>query len=869
MTSIHPSTPSVIASQHGWRKVVLDSKFYNYLIGITLLVDCFSSMLLHPIDFNSLNSTDLLRSAYLLLSLVCFTLMVVTRHQTIMSYVLLCVLMLHPLLIVNSGLLDVRMSVHYVSIAFLIQVGQQIQQLSYKAFILLTLTLLILFLSMVLKPKLNIDETSLALKIQMCISILYSGIFIFTGILVQRAKSYYITIDKELSEQIRYITDQFSKINSLTPSLQALLGKFKDKTNLFFKSSQCELLVHPEKLVKGDLDLDSSFKLSESDKNADSIQQIMTNKLPLLIGKFSKIKGSIENISPDSSLLIVPITRNNEVIGLFKITNSKSFYFKESHLHLTKLIAAMCAAKILEFENRVLSLQSFEIEIESQHLQELDELKYNFIENISKSIKAPLRSLLAKTKILDDHTEDLKQKKLIQLIRSNSTQLKKILDQLLELNEIDVTTKELQLNQINISKLIHDWQHTFSRIAKQRNIDFKLNGPSSLTVIGDEKKLTSIIHNLVNNALKYTPNYGTVEVDYGLNENTFYLHVNDSGQGIPAPYREKIFDRFFRLGEADGKGTGIGLSIVKELTEILGGKIEISDSKLGGASFQFSYNIRYVEGVLPPNLAMDNEEKSLPLENEQKMVLIIDDHEEMREFITNCLNADYNCVQAANGRIGLALAQKIIPDIIITDLMMPGMNGEELCAQVRSNLELSHIPIVVLSAMSTGEDKIRLYEIGADNYLVKPFEVVELKAIIESLLQARTLLTDQFKAKYLKHDAVEETYENREKNFLEKVQQTVLDNLTNEDFNVVSLCTILGMGRNQTQRKIKALTGMTPVEFIRETKLKEAAIRLLETDASISTIANETGFNNLSYFTKVFKSAYGILPFEYKNQKTI
>lgn len=868
MTSIDSSTvyPSVIGAQKGWRKVILYPRFYPLLIAITLNADVIISFVLHPINFIEPNTFDFVRIAYFIISLTGLGLAVLTQPNIKLTYILIIWLMIHPIIIINSGLMDVRMSVHYVSIAFLIQLGQQIKQLTYKSFIVLTLVMLLFFLSLVLKPKLNVDESSLALKIQIIISMLYSAIFIFIGILVQRARSYYITIEEELSQQIHYITGDFSKISSLTSSLSALLDQFKTKTNAFFQGSTCDLLIDQSIILNESFTLNKSFLLTDEELKNKTIRSILTSKQPLLLGKSSRIKTRKTGQSPHASLLIVPLVRNKEVIGILRIKNTNPYHFNESHLHLTKLIATICAAKILEFENRQLSLQSLEIEIESQHLQELDELKYSFIENVSRSIKAPLRSLLAKTQKIEAQLTEDRQKKLIQLIRSNGNQLKNILDQLLELNEIDVTNKELKLERIDIAHLISDWKHTFIRIAGQRQIKLSIIGPTSLIISGDEKKLTSIIHNLVHNALKYTPTNGSVVVNYGQDEDNFYLHVDDSGEGIPVHYREKIFERFYRLGEADGKGTGIGLSIVKELTEIMGGKIQILDAELGGASFQFTYNLKYVEGIYPPHSFTAVEQNIIPALDDKKVVLVIDDHKDMREFICNCLGTSYACLQAENGKIGLSLAQQIIPDIIITDLMMPEMNGEELCANIRKNMELSHIPIIVLSAKSTGEDKIALYEIGADNYLVKPFEVDELMAIIKSLLQAREQLSHQFKSLYFQHDSVTEMYENKEKLFLEKVQGIILQNLNSNDFNVVSLCSSLSMGRNQTQRKIKALTGMSPVEFIRDTKLKEAALRILETDLSISQIANETGFNNLSYFTKIFKKAYGVLPSDYKNQ---
>lgn len=854
-------------AQTGWRKIVLQPSFYAYLVGVFLLSDAVLSLLLNPIDFNRISAIETIQLTYLGLGIFGLIVLYFSKSKTYLIYTILLLIMVFPVFIIKNELMDVRMSLHYVPIAFLVQVGQQNKKLNYQVFIMLTLLMLIFFLILVLEPNINIDETSTALKIQMSLSMVYSAILIFLGILAQKARSYYIIIEKELIEQIGYVTKEFSKTTPFQSSLEDILEDFQTKTSHFFNQSKCRFILNSDiRTTVKKKDLASTYFQSLSDLKNPLFDKLLKKKKTLLYGNAHSQNQLPEIYRNEAAILLVPILLDEKVIGIIEVMNPAPYFFNESHQHLTEIIASLCASKILEFQHRQLNYQAIALELQRKQLEELDELKHTFIENISKNIQAPIQSILGDSALLNQQITTEGSQKLAELIYSNSSQLKGIIDQLLQLNEIDVRSVELELAPIDLGGLMTTWGSTFRRIAARRNITFSIEGPHSLTAVGDEKKLTSIIHNLINNALKYTPENGQVEVLYKLKDNQFFLEVNDSGLGIPEIYRERIFDRFFRLGEADGQGTGIGLSIVKELAELLGGEVRVEKADLGGASFKFTYHLQFIEELYTPNSVDHTEGLLAALPANKPVVLVIDDHTEMREFICSCLSKDFHCVQSENGRNGLAKMKTIIPDLVITDLMMPEMTGEELCKAVRTDEALNHIPIVVLSAKSTGANKVNLYEIGADNYLVKPFEVDELVAIVQSLLQIRNQLRIQFKARFLTTDSVAETYESKARNFLETVNSIILANLSNSDFNTVLLCGELGLGRNQFGRKIKALTHMTPVEFIRETRLKEAA-QLLDNGAlSISEVAYQTGFNNLSYFTKTFKHSFGVLPSGYKTR---
>ncbi|MCG8574148.1 MAG: response regulator [Flavobacteriales bacterium] len=832
------------------KRILFHPNFYGYFVCGFMIWDAILSLILHGLDFETAEITGWIQILFLVSGLMLLGAIRIGLNQQDIIYVAFILLLLHPVFIINSGLMDARMSVHYVPIAFLFQVGQQNKKLKYGAFILFIIILLLVFLSIVLKPRIDLDVTTTELKIQIVSSMFLSGIAILTDYLWQKSRSYYLTIQKELTHQIGQVTSSFTQIITQNRSLDQIISSFEEKINLFFDGCQCSIQLTEE--------------FNQKSKKRFLLRWFLEKKAnqerPLVMSE-NEILTTIPD--PVSSSMLVPIRVNNELKGIIQISNDVHYYFNESHVHLAEIIASLCASKILEFESNKIKYQTLELEFESKKLQELNELKSHFVHNISRDIQEPLQLILGPSSRLSQSQNETVVR-FSKLINSNANQLKEILDQLLELGEIDITSTQLNLEVLDVGKLIHSWSDNFEHSAHEKGVTLSLSGPASLEIPTDRKKITSIIHNLVSNAIKYTPQGGEVEISYEMELNHFVFSVGDSGEGIPEVYHEKVFDRFFRLVEADGKGTGIGLSIVRELTEIMGGFIDITESRLGGAEFTFSYNTRYLEGVHPPDTIVKAEVKT-PLHNSKKpLVLVTDDHQDVRQFICTCLADNYECVEANNGIEGAALAEQLIPDLIITDLMMPEMNGEEFCTHLRANEKTAHIPIVVLSAKSDSLSKVQLYEMGIDNYLTKPFESDELRAVVSTLIQSRELLRQKFRDKFTASVDLEDVYEPQETSFIEKVIQCIEANIDDVDFNVPMLCSIMKLGRNQLQRKTKAMTGFTPVELIRNVRLKKAAQMLTETDLNVSQVAFAVGFNSLSYFTRIFKDTFGCLPSQYK-----
>lgn len=841
---------TTIKQHQGWRRLLLHPSFYTYLICSLLLLDSMLALFLHSIEWNRLGFMGMVQVAYPVLSIVFMGLLYVERLEKAILFLALFLLLLYPFLIKEVGFFDARISVHYVPIGFIILLGKQNKELSFEAFLGFMAILLTFFLIIVLHPEIDLNETSPAMQIQMFYSMIVSAFIVLIDYFWQKARSYYLTVEKSLTNRIGKVTSVFSQLNVNTDSLEQLIELCEEKIDLFFPN--CSVHIDMVDTSQHNLHAEKGEKSLEKRAQTTEKTQVLDRK---------ELKGDPHKIA---SLLVVPIIGKQMLLGTIRISNEQDFYFNESHIRLTEIISSLIGSRILEFENKALIYQSLEIELESQKLQELDDLKSHFVHNISKDIQTPLQLILGPSAKLIKRENDEPLQKMAGLIYSNANQLKDILDQLLQLGELDVTAHQLHVESIRIGQLFQLWSENFIHAASKKNIHFKLIGSPDLEVFGDRKKLTSIVHNLVNNAIKYTPKNGTVEVHYGIENDHFLLDVHDSGEGIPAKYHDKVFDRFFRLGEADGKGTGIGLSIVQEMTEIMEGSIKISTSHLGGTLFTFSYDQKHLEGLMSRPSPNSTANVSVSNTNHQPTLLIVEDHDDMRNFIVSCLSSAYNCFEAANGEEGIALAAKIIPDLIITDLMMPKKTGEDLCEAVRAMEKTQHIPIIVLSAKSSQRDKVKLYEMGADNYLTKPFESEELKAIVAVLIQSRNLTREKFRENFSRTAHLDAVFEHKEASFMEKVVQSIEKHLDDSDFAITTLCNELNMGRNQLQRKMKALTDLTPVEFVRFIRLKKAAQLLTEDQLSVSEVAYACGFNNLSYFSKVFKRMYKCLPSQYK-----
>lgn len=536
-------------------------------------------------------------------------------------------------------------------------------------------------------------------------------------------------------------------------------------------------------------------------------------------------------------------------------------------------------------------------------LAEMDEMKSRLFSNISHEFRTPLTLILGPLEeMMELEKEKKPSKKTVQMMQRNANRLLDLVNQMLDLSKVDAGSMKLELVEEDIVKAIRVSILSFASLAEKRKILFshRLPGEKRVTWF-DPDKLEKILNNLVSNAFKFTPEGGRVKIEARLEQQSgrssqparLLITVEDTGKGIPEDQLEKIFDRFHQVEEAkefETMGTGIGLALTKELVEVMHGSISVESQVGKGTKFsvdlplgkehlkESEYVIREIgekaedRKMKEPGIAVEEEECDAGVLGDeesalgQPIVLTVEDHEEIRTHILEHLEDQFRVLEAANGKAGLEIAIESVPDLIITDLMMPEMDGIELCKRLKTDERTSHIPVIMLTAKASVEERLEGLETGADAYVTKPFHIKELRLRVSKLIEQRNKLRERFSREITlepKDIAVTSTDER----FLQKAMACVEEHMGDSDFDVGQFQQEMSMSRMQLFRKLKAMTNHTPSEFIRNLRLKRAA-RLIEKNfGNVAEVCYEVGFNNLSYFAKCFKELFGMLPSEYGKTK--
>ena len=515
--------------------------------------------------------------------------------------------------------------------------------------------------------------------------------------------------------------------------------------------------------------------------------------------------------------------------------------------------------------------------LETQKIQEINTMRTRFFTNISHEFRTPLTLISGPVNDLLKDAKNLKLKEGLGIVLRNTQRLKRLIDQLLDLSKLEVSTLRLNNKEQDLTELLRVATISFHSLAEKNEIQYKTHLPSEpLWVNIDGEKLEMILYNLLSNALKFTPEKGRVEVNVKLEKKAFKdllrFEVTDTGPGLEEHEKERIFDRFYRA-EQDGhtEGTGIGLALSRELAELMGGTIEVAGEKNKGSTFALMLPLEQVEAPLAKatdkvlrsvsSTSVTKNAKSNASLKRQKL-LIVEDNPDMRLYLRRILENEVHLLEAKNGEEGLIMALREVPDIVITDLMMPKMGGDELCRQLKQDERTSHIPVIMLTAKASAEDKVMGLELGADDYLTKPFNKEEVRLKVRNILRRR----EQFQKVLRKTLAVapdSQSTGSRENQFLAKLKTIVLDRLGQPNFDVANLSDTMGLSRSQLYRKVQALTGLTPSALIREIRIHKAATLLKARWDSISQIAYAVGFNNLSHFAQSFKEVYRTTPSQY------
>lgn len=529
--------------------------------------------------------------------------------------------------------------------------------------------------------------------------------------------------------------------------------------------------------------------------------------------------------------------------------------------------------------------------LELSKMQELDEMKSSFFANISHEFRSPLTLILGPLKAIKENPSLQITRDQAGIMLRNSENLLNLINQLLELSKLESGKMRLELVTTDIVKFLKPVVHSFSSMANRRNIAYKINAPKEPVQLSfDKDKLEKIIVNLLSNAFKYTNDFGKIELSLIQLENKIVIHVIDDGIGISEDNKDFIFNRYYRVRDkkkSQSKGTGIGLSLTKELVELHKGHIDFESEEDQGTTFSVhlftgtehldadDFVDEQVEAnssnqglyELDENINKSVEVISGETETENSkapLVLIIEDNDDIREYIKTILITDYNIIEADNGLTGFDLAINRIPDLIISDIMMPGLDGFEVCKKVKSNLKTSHIPVVLLTAKASNDSALDGFEIGADYYITKPFNPRLLALRVRNVLKIKNQIREQLLSKStLDIEPKDIKIASKDESFIEKAVGVIEENISNSDFFVDDLGRELGLSRMQLYRKLKGLIGQSANEFIRSIRLKRAAQLLKQDQMTISEITYHVGFNDLQYFRDCFKKQFGVNPSEY------
>ncbi|MDE5870057.1 MAG: response regulator, partial [Muribaculaceae bacterium] len=551
-------------------------------------------------------------------------------------------------------------------------------------------------------------------------------------------------------------------------------------------------------------------------------------------------------------------------------------------------------------------------------LDEATKSKLVFFTNVSHDLRTPVSLIeepvarVEKSPRLDEH-----ERYLLHLASKNIRILRRLIDQLLDFRKFENGRLSLNRAEENIADLIKEWSHAFIEAARRHDIEITLSFSNrdssdfdeSTAMMGvDSEKMERVFFNLMSNAMKFTPDNGKIDIAGCFDSDRFILTITDSGCGISSADIEKIFDRFYQADRISPQGSGIGLAVSKAFVELHGGEISV-ESEIGrGTKFTISLPIEHVDkrtenregkGEREDNrlsriasVVMSEEDMDVDnlgevsVDESKPLLLAIDDNKDILALIRELMSEEYNVLTANNGASGLKLAAKYTPDLILCDVMMPGMDGMECCRRLKEELSTSHIPVLLLTACALDEQRAKGYESGADGYMSKPFNQDLLLSRCRNLIDNRRRLRDSLvpsrykeETRYKEDTATHKpsgdvekrkTKENKktlseiDNDFYAKVCEVISERLGDAALSVDEIAAKTGLGQSQFTRKVKAITNYTPVELIRKFRVEKARKMLLSTDRTVGEIAFATGFSSQAYFTRCFRDAYGKTPSEFR-----
>ena len=509
--------------------------------------------------------------------------------------------------------------------------------------------------------------------------------------------------------------------------------------------------------------------------------------------------------------------------------------------------------------------------------EEANKAKLQFFTNISHELRTPLTLIADPVNyIIHDDNLNSQQRSMLQIVQRNVLVLTQLVSEILDFRKVQNGKMELRLSDFNLAESMKQWIKLFSVSAQKKHIAISMDAPDTIMLRADQDKIERICYNLLSNALKYTSEGGEISLMAKEEGGRVMISVADNGCGISSDELPYIFDRFYQAKNA-GRGTGIGLAIVKAFTELHQGEVSATSIEGKGSTFTIHIPVRQkgevtnqptekIEQLVEPssaeevpNQARHIDELIQPYQTDKPEVLIIDDNIDIRTYLRSVLSEKYNVSEAADGKVGLELARKIVPDIVLSDIMMPVMDGLAFCQQLKTDKAISHIPVILLTARSLDEQRAEGYEHGADAYLSKPFSLRLLLSRIDNLIESRKKLNQTW-SKGVEDDEIGNISNEIDKSFLKQLRKIIQENLANSDLSVEQIGDEIGLSRVQLYRKVKALTGYSPVEIVRKARLTRARHLLQTTERTVSEVAYAVGFSTPSYFSKCYKDEFGENP---------
>ncbi|MEL6821336.1 MAG: ATP-binding protein, partial [Calditrichota bacterium] len=579
---------------------------------------------------------------------------------------------------------------------------------------------------------------------------------------------------------------------------------------------------------------------------------------------------------------------------IFALFQTRVRRYKKQQERLENMITER-TAQIVEQRNQ--------LAVQSEKLKELDELKSQFFANISHEFRTPLTLIIGMIDNLKKQAAETSSAKELALIEQNAGRLLNLINQLLDLSKLEASELKITVAENDIARFIRRIYASFASLAPQRKISMTLNGiafdevkEDSIKAWYDTDKLEKVFYNLLSNAFKFTPANGRVDLSYQVDSSSSNVTITvlNTGPGIPPEKLPHIFERFYQVegsNKREFEGTGIGLALVRELVELHHGsvtaaskpdsdttftiKLPITRTAFDDEEIQKSPDDQVVSASTPNIAALSADDPYAPedvsdteleeAESDKTLILIVEDHRDLRRFIRESLEGEFSVIEAENGRVGVEKAVARIPDLIISDVMMPEMDGYELCASLKTNEKTDHIPIILLTAKAATDDKMEGLQTGADDYLLKPFNPEELQVRVRNLIKIRRQMRDKFSNEMLLRPT-DITVSSVHQVFLEKVTGIIESHMDNEEFSVEGLANEVGMSRGQLHRKLKALTNQSTSEFIRNFRLQRAAELIKQNAGNIAEIAYEVGFSSQAYFTRCFQEQFNCSPTEYRKK---